>query len=171
MYRLGIPPMAVAATICALLMCGPLVCAESDAGLPPGAQPVTEETILDASADVKMIGEGHALIDPGSGEKIKVGQWKYTTPGVAMYSIENYNAKGELDGMKVVYAREGRPLQIVHYIDGLQHGVAQSFNPGTGKVLREAEYKHGVLDGWVTTYAADGAVKSRVLYADGKVKE
>ncbi len=171
MCRLGIPTTAVTAAIFALLTCGPLVCAESDGDLPPGAQPATEEKILDASADVKMIGEGHVLIDPGSGEKIKVGPWKYTTPGVAMYSVEIYNAKGELDGMKAVYAREGRPLQIVHYIDGLQHGIAQSFNPGTGKVLREAEYKHGVLDGWVTTYAADGTVKSRVLYADGKVQE
>jgi len=111
------------------------------------------------------------LIDPRSGEKTKVGQWKYTTPGVAMYSVETYNAKGELDGLKTVYIREGHPLQVVHYIDGLQDGISQSFNPGTGKVLREAEYKHGVLDGWVTTYAADGTVTSRVLYADGKVGE
>lgn len=99
--------------------------------------------------------------------------------GIAKYYYENGNVKekyeyrkGYRDGFGYEYAIDGRIISIIMYnkderIDkefinrydkeGLKHGVWKEFFPN-GKLKKEYNYRHGVLDGLIKEYNQKGEI-------------
>jgi hypothetical protein len=140
-------------------------------GLPPGAEWATEETFLDKAAGIKQFAEGYQLADGTTKRPIRVGEWKFSTPGVSMFRTEVYNEKGVNHGPKILYTGPGRPQLIVNYVNGVMEGKSQTFHPISGALVREAEYKAGLLNGFVTVYSSEGKVVSRVKFVNGEPQE
>lgn len=126
----------------------------------------------DASAEVKFFASTGKVISEGKmmGKKY-IGEWKYYhNRSSQVMTQENYNDKGELEGEKLVYYKDGVVAERANYIAGKLegksywysvkgvvlkeflyendelHGIAKYFN-GKGELLAEGNYKNGKKDG------------------------
>ncbi len=122
----------------------------------------------DNSAYVKFLSSRGKVISEGKMlGKLYVGEWNYFhNKSDRIMTLEYYNDKGQLQGEKLVYYKDGEIAERANYIDGkLQgeskwysvkgvvlkafiydnnelHGIAQYYN-GKNELLAEGHYKRG----------------------------
>jgi antitoxin component YwqK of YwqJK toxin-antitoxin module len=128
----------------------------------------------------------------------EVRTWKYGNLGHYLYSIENFNINGELDGSVTLFYENGRIHIKDNYKNGLRNGVFRSFrnNSQNSKIVvatykndeRDGEYrfyydnegntlnsvsnfKDGELNGLSIEYSEDGTKLSEEYYIDGEPLE
>ncbi len=73
----------------------------------------------------------------------------------------------QLDGPWATY-QFGRPTAEATYTEGKLDGVYKEYQPNTGKIQKEMEYKNGVLDGPYRFFDQEGKVTVEYVYKNGK---
>lgn len=84
--------------------------------------------------------------------KTYVGKWRFNHENKKEIMIsENYNAKGKLEGERLVYYENGQVAEKEFYVNGILDGPALWYQRD-GKVIREITYSNGLLQGPFKSY-------------------
>lgn len=91
--------------------------------------------------------------------------FQYTNYG-QLEMLAHYR-NNKLHGKYIKY-RINRPVEEADYVDGKYHGWYKSYYESNGKLQKEIQYKHGVLDGYYRYYNEDGSLVMEYEYKDGE---
>lgn len=123
----------------------------------------------DNSADVKFLASNGKVISEGKMVgKLYVGKWVYYhNKSDKIMTLENYNEKGELEGEKLVYYKEGEVAERANFVAGKQHGKSLWYSV-KGVVLKEFMYDNGELHGIAKYYNPKAELLAEGKYERGK---
>lgn len=123
----------------------------------------------DNSAQVTFFASNGKVISEGKMVgKLYVGKWiYYHNKSDQIMTLENYNSKGELEGEKLVYYKDGVVAERVNYLAGKQHGKSYWYSV-KGVVLKEFNYDKGELHGIAKYYHPKGNLIAEGSYKQGK---
>jgi len=123
----------------------------------------------DNSAEVKFLASTGKVISEGKMVgKLYVGKWiYYHNKSDEIMTLENYNDKGELEGEKLVYYKEGKVAERVNFVAGKQQGKSLWYSV-KGVVLKEFMYDKGELHGIAKYYSPKGELLAEGKYERGK---
>lgn len=123
----------------------------------------------DNSAQVTFFASNGKVISEGKMVgKLYVGKWiYYHNKSDQIMTLENYNSKGELEGEKLVYYKDGVVAERVNYLAGKQHGKSYWYSV-KGVVLKEFNYDKGELHGIAKYYHPKGDLIAEGSYKQGK---
>lgn len=123
----------------------------------------------DNSAQVTFFASNGKVISKGKMVgKLYVGKWVYYhNKSDQIMTLENYNSKGELEGEKLVYYKDGVVAERVNYLAGKQHGKSYWYSV-KGVVLKEFNYDKGELHGVAKYYHPKGDLIAEGMYKHGK---
>ena len=118
-----------------------------------------------AMAQVAFMSSNGALISKGQmNKKLFVGEWIfYHNNSTAILSKEMYNDKGELEGEKQVFYKNGAIAEKSHYIGGKLSGLSFWYAEN-GTVLKAFNYKNDELDGVSKYYDNSGVLEAEGAY-------
>ena len=88
-------------------------------------------------------------------------------PDGRIKTIQVYN-KGLKTGCWKEYNKEGGLVSEINFKDGVLHGNSKEYTYRTGKLLTNITYKEGQKDGVEEVYYANGQLKSRCRYDQGR---
>jgi len=89
---------------------------------------------------------------------------EYKTDG-KIDSVEVYNRKGKLDGLKIVYYSNEAVLMTANYKDGKLDGDYIEYFP-SGEILSRAHFRNGKQRGLKVRYFRNGNLDTRITYSD-----
>ncbi|RKE98038.1 toxin-antitoxin system YwqK family antitoxin [Ichthyenterobacterium magnum] len=120
-------------------------------------------------ASVQFLSSSGKLISEGQmNGKLYIGSWTfYHNKTKAIMSTEQYNDKGELDGKRIVYYKDGRVAEKANYINGKQEGLSIWYSD-KGLVLKEFTYKNDELHGLSKYYNVNGTIEAEGNYQKGR---
>jgi len=123
----------------------------------------------DNSAKVKFLASNGKVISEGKMVgKLYVGKWVYYhNKSDKIMTLENYNNKGELQGEKLVYYKEGVVAERVNFVSGKQQGKSLWYSV-KGVVLKEFMYDNGELHGMAKYYNPKAKLLAEGEYKRGK---
>ncbi len=123
----------------------------------------------DNSAEVKFLASNGKVISEGiMNGKLYVGKWVYYhNKSDNIMTLENYNDKGELEGEKLVYYKDGEVAERVNFIAGKQQGKSLWYSV-KGVVLKEFMYDKGELHGIAKYYNPKAELLAEGKYERGK---
>ncbi|MCK0178064.1 toxin-antitoxin system YwqK family antitoxin [Flavobacteriaceae bacterium S0862] len=123
----------------------------------------------DNSAEVKFLASNGKVISEGKMVgKLYVGKWVYYhNKSNKIMTLENYNDKGELEGEKLVYYKEGEVAERANFVAGKQHGKSLWYSV-KGVVLKEFMYDNGELHGIAKYYNPKAELLAEGKYERGK---
>ena len=118
-----------------------------------------------AMAQVAFMSSNGAIISKGQmNKKLFVGEWIfYHNNSTAILSSEFYNDKGELEGEKHVFYKNGAKAEISHYVRGQLNGLSLWYAEN-GTVLKAFNYKNDELDGISKYYDNTGSLEAEGAY-------
>lgn len=123
----------------------------------------------DNSAQVTFLSSRGKVISEGKMVgKLYVGKWTYyhnKTKGIM--TLENYNAKGLLEGEKLVYYKGGDVAERANYVDGKLQGESQWLSD-KGVVLKAFMYDNDELHGVARYYNGKSELIVEGHYKRGK---
>jgi len=118
-----------------------------------------------AMAQVSFMSSKGTLISKGQmHNKLFVGKWIfYHNNSTAILSSEFYNEKGELEGEKQVFYKNGAIAERSNYIGGKLSGLSFWYAEN-GMVLKAFNYKNDELDGVCKYYDNSGVLEAEGAY-------
>jgi antitoxin component YwqK of YwqJK toxin-antitoxin module len=97
----------------------------------------------------------------------KTGSWSsYFPEDGKIKSVTNY-LDGALNGPTIVFSSRGQLEKVTTYTNNELDGKYAEYN--YGKVLKEMDYKNGVLDGYVREYDRTGKLQKETQFKNNKV--
>ena len=123
----------------------------------------------DHSAEVKFLASNGKVISEGKMvDRLYVGKWLYYhNKSDKIMTLEIYNPKGELEGEKLVYYKDGVVAERANYVAGKQHGKSNWYSV-KGVVLKEFMFENGELHGIARYYNSEGELIVTGTYERGK---
>lgn len=121
------------------------------------------------SAEVTFLASTGKVISEGTmNGKLYVGKWVYYhNKSNKIMTLENYNSKGELEGEKLVYYKEGEVAERANFVSGKQQGKSLWYSL-KGVVLKEFIYDNDELHGIAKYYNPKGELLAEGNYERGK---
>jgi len=90
--------------------------------------------------------------------------------GNVIYQAQAKN--GKYIGDVKTFSAEGKVTSVISYVNGLKEGTARQWDTASGRLLIEANYHLGLLEGERTEWNPDGSLFTHSLYAgNAMVKE
>ena len=100
--------------------------------------------------------------------KNRIGQWKFYEPRTGlMVSEEEYNAQGQLDGLKKTYYANRQLTEELTYVAGKRQGP-NKFYSEEGVLIKELNYSNDELHGPGLYYDGAGNLTIKGQYVRGK---
>ena len=90
------------------------------------------------------------------------GEYKEFYDNGEIKSTANY-VDGVLEGLSLVYDREGNLSYEIPYIKNKKNGTVKRYYP-TGELMGEIKYEHGLKHGMLDAYNKDGTLMAKVLF-------
>lgn len=120
-------------------------------------------------AETKFYSSRGSLISEGMmNAKLYIGEWRYFKKnGKALMSVEHYNNKGELHGVKEVFYDSGQVAEHFNYIEGLLQGEVKYYAEN-GTLVKLYLYENDALNGYSKHFTADGQILVEGAYKKGK---
>lgn len=120
-------------------------------------------------AQVTFLASKGAVISEGKmNGKLFIGKWIfYHKNSIAKMIEEYYNAKGELDGKRTVFYKNGTIAELSNYKNGKLNGESKWFSE-SNQLLKTVKYIDNELDGKAIHYDSDGNVVSEGNYKKDK---
>ena len=155
---------------------------------PNGRERIEKQVALDANGDFQNHGTYQEwtvngdIVSTGSFEMgLRQGPWikMCRTADAKLFETYPYSkfkspfqstaefASDKMNGVWIITDADNRMVSQISLVDGIREGVATWFHPN-GKILYQAEYKNGILDGSFVEKSQDEKIVRDDQYNDGK---
>jgi antitoxin component YwqK of YwqJK toxin-antitoxin module len=130
-------------------------------------QPATVATYRDGqqSGPLRLIERGEPRVVSAYLEGRPHGQTVVYQPDGKEWLVAPYR-EGQLEGERLIYSADGRPLQRSEYAGGMLHGQTIDYYP-SGQVRQVSHYGRDQLDGPLYVYDPDGRLTEERVYQEG----
>lgn len=123
----------------------------------------------DGTTLVKFLSSRGKVISEGVMKgKLYNGEWKYYHKGSkSIMTLELYNDKGNLNGVKKVFYKDGQVAEVLNYANGKLEGTSKYY-ANNGTLVKTYVYVNNELHGDSKHYSAEGVLEVEGRYKNGK---